>query len=101
MQVFSEKHATPARLLANRPAGLPAAARAAALELGEPRVGSPPRWGWKLPSEPSSSCRPASSHNEEPRPQASFSNVSPLHEHRFCTLKFPLLRNFTGAKGVG
>lgn len=79
MQVFSEKHATRARqLFGNLTADPLAAAPAAALQLGEPRVGSPLRRGWKLASEPSFSCWPACFYNKESNPQASFTNGSLL-----------------------
>lgn len=91
MQVFSEKHATQARqLFGNLTADSLAAAHSAALQLGEPQVSSLLRCGWKLASKPSFSCWPACFYNEESKHQASFSNVSPLRTHHFCTPKFPL-----------
>lgn len=92
MQVFSEKCAIRARqLFGNLTADPLAVGHAAALQLGESQViGSLLHCGWKLASEPSFSCWPACFYNEESKPQASFSNVSPLRKHRFCTLKFPL-----------
>lgn len=77
MQVFSEKHAPPARQ-----------------RLGSKRQSHSldPRQspGWSPASEPSFGC------TKESKPQASFRNVSPQWKHRFCTLKFPLYRNYCG-----